>query len=428
MDRVVCAILGGGRGTRLQPLTRDRAKPAVPLAGKYRLIDIPVSNCLNSKLNRIHVLTQFNTASLHRHIAHTYKFDDFGGGFVEVLSAEQTDDNAGWYQGTADAVRQNLRHVRLEGADLCLILSGDQLYRMDFREMIRYHRERDATISIAAIPVRREQARSLGVLNIDATGAISEFCEKPDAEQLLDEFTVDQQAMQAAGVDPGDRTHLASMGIYLFDADTLVRSLQQDNAEDFGKEVIPQAIQRFAGRVYAFPFDGYWEDIGTIPAFFKANLDLTLHQPPFDFFDEDKPVWTHPRYLPPAKVNSCEARGVVISDGSIIDRSALSSCVVGLRSIIREGCELDSVVMMGADFFEMPAHQNRHKAEGLPPIGLGRNVAVRNAIIDKNARIGDGAIIQNRAGVRDLDADNYCIREGITIVPRSGVIHPGTVI
>ncbi len=428
MERVACVILGGGRGQRLQPLTTERAKPAVPLAGKYRLIDIPVSNCLNSGLNRVHVLTQFNTASLHRHITHTYKFDDFCGGFVEVLAAEQTADNTGWYQGTADAVRQNLRHLHFESADLCLILSGDQLYRMDFRDMIRGHRERQAEVTIAAIPVRRDQASALGVLQVGANCAIQDFCEKPSDDEALNRFAAEPEALCSLGMEANGRTHLASMGIYLFNCDTLMQALSASEDDDFGKQIIPGAIAGAKGRVFAFPFDGYWEDIGTIPSFFEANLALTDPVPPFDMFDEDHPVWTHPRYLPPSKLNACDAESVIIGDGSVIDRSVLRRCVVGLRSVIREGCELHNVVMMGADFFETRAHRRRHQDEGLPPIGLGKDVIIRNAIIDKNARIGYGSVITNERGVQNHEGPDYWIRDGIVIVPRSGSIAPGTII
>lgn len=428
MQRTVCIILGGGRGQRLYPLTRDRAKPAVPLAGKYRLIDIPVSNCINSGLNRISILTQFNTASLHRHISHTYKFDDFGGGYVEILAAEQTTDNTGWYQGTADAVRQNLRHLRLESADLCLILSGDQLYQMDFRKLIQHHKDRQARITIAAIPVTREQAGSLGILKTGPGLVITDFCEKPGPDDDLDRLVSNVDELRTAGIHAPDRPLLASMGIYVFEVDTLRQSLMHEHADDFGKEIIPQMIQQCSGCVYAYPFDGYWEDIGTIPSFFEANLNLTEPVPPFNFFDEDHPVWTHPRYLPASKLNGCDAERVIIGDGSIVDHSRLRRCVIGLRSVVRAGCDLEEVVMMGADFFETPEHRRRHETEGLPPVGLGRGVKVRRAIIDKNARIGDGAVIENRDGVRERDAEDHFIREGIVIIPRSGVVQPGTVI
>jgi len=427
MRDTVCVVLGGGRGTRLHPLTLERAKPAVPLGGKYRLIDIPVSNCLNSGLNRIYVLTQFNTASLHRHINHTYKFDDFGGGFVEILAAEQTDDSVDWYQGTADAVRQNLRHLRLGSSKQCLILSGDQLYRMDFQRMIRAHEYSGAAITIAVIPVRREEASSLGILRVDDRSAIVEFREKPKDPELLDELALDPEVLRRAGIEPGDRTHLASMGIYIFSGEVLAGCLDDDTADDFGGQVIPNAIGHLPGRVFAYPFDGYWEDIGTIPAFFEANLDLASPMPRFNFFDETAPVWTHPRYLPPSKLNECDAQRVVIGDGSVVDRCRLRQCVIGLRSVIREGCDLERVVMMGADFFETEEHRKRHSSEGLPPVGLGRGVTIRNAIIDKNARIGDGAVIVNEAGVQNREGPEYWIRDGIIIVPRSGVIAPGTV-
>jgi glucose-1-phosphate adenylyltransferase len=428
MDRTICIILGGGAGQRLYPLTRDRAKPAVPLAGKYRLIDIPVSNCINSGLNRIYLLTQFNTASLHRHIIHSYKFDDFGGGIVDVLAAEQRADSFDWYQGTADAVRQNLRHLPLSSAGRCLILSGDQLYQMDFRRMLDYHSAKGAAITIACTPVPREQARSLGVLKTGADLSITEFYEKPKDDAILDAYSTPPERLREVGIEAAGRTHLASMGIYIFETDALVDSLSNEDHDDFGGQVIPAAIEKCQGCVFAYPYDGYWEDIGTIPAFFEANLNLTEPIPQFNLFDEENPIWTHPRYLPGCKLNGCRAERVIIGDGSIIDNSRLKRCIIGLRSIIREGCDLENVVMMGADFFETPEHRRRHETEGLPPIGLGRNVKVRRAIIDKNARIGDGAVIENRAGLKTHDGPDFWVREGIVIVPRSGIIKPGQVI
>jgi glucose-1-phosphate adenylyltransferase len=323
MGQTVCIILGGGRGTRLQPLTRDRSKPAVPLAGKYRLIDIPVSNCLNSGLKHIFVLTQFNTASLHRHIAHTFKFDDFGGGFVEVLAAEQTIDNTGWYQGTADAVRQNLRHLNMPNTDLCLILSGDQLYQMDFRRMIDFHRQREAAITVAVTPVRRSEAGALGILQTGPELQITQFHEKPKDPTVLDALTTDPASLATLGINAPDRPYLASMGIYLFNAEVLREALAAIEADDFGGQIIPQTIERCANCVYAFPFEGYWEDIGTIGSFFEANLNLTEPVPRFNLFDEDHPVWTHPRYLPASKLNACDAERVIVGDGSILDRSRL---------------------------------------------------------------------------------------------------------
>ncbi len=428
MHRTVAVILGGGRGQRLLPLTRDRAKPAVPLAGEYRLIDIPVSNCLNSGLHRIYVLTQFNTVSLHRHINHTYKFDDFGERFVEILAAQQTGQGEQWYQGTADAVRQNLPHMRLHSADRCLILSGDQLYRMDFRRMLHRHTQAKAAVTLAVLPVSRDQARSLGVVRLGPEGAICEFCEKPQDDATLDRFAAPPEMLRAAGIEPAGRTHLASMGIYLFNTDTLDAALSRDDAEDFGKQVIPRTIRECEGCVAAYLFDGYWEDIGTTGAFFEANLNLTDPVPQFDFFDEDNPVWTHPRHLPASKLNRCDAERVILGDGCIVDRSRLRRCVIGLRSVVREGCELENVVMMGADFFETSEHRRRHATEGVPPLGLGRNVRVRNAIIDKNARVGDDVVLENRAGERERDGPDYWVREGIIIVPRSGIIPPGTVL
>jgi glucose-1-phosphate adenylyltransferase len=426
MKSTVAVVLGGGRGTRLFPLTKERAKPAVPLAGQYRLIDIPVSNCINSGINHIHVLTQFNSHSLNRHIAHTYKFDMFDGGYVEILAAEQTMDNANWFQGTADAVRQNLRHLHLATAKRVLILSGDQLYRMDFRKMIAFHEKTKAAVTIAAIPVRRDEAQSLGILNIDPHHWITRFEEKPKDEAVLDELAFDPASIRADGVEPGDRTHLASMGIYVFDTDVMLEMLKHEEWEDFGKQILPAAVQ--TGRVAARCFDGYWEDIGTIGAFYEANLDLTSPMPRFDFFDEEAPIYTHPRFLPPAKINSAQIDQTIIGDGCVIDQCAVTRSLIGVRAHIQQGSALNGVIIMGADFFETDADKRANRRAGRPDVGIGRGCRINRAIIDKNARIGEGVIIENGACLREHDGDGYFIRDGIVIVPRGGIIASGTVI
>ena len=422
----VAVVLGGGRGTRLFPLTQERAKPAVPLAGQYRLIDIPVSNCINSGINHVHVLTQFESHSLHRHIAHTYKFDMFGDGYVEILAAEQTMDNSDWYQGTADAVRQNLRHLHLQGARRAVILSGDQLYRMDLRKMLAFHDRTHAEVTVAAIPVLRAEAGSLGILKADEHARIVRFEEKPKQDAVLDEMTLDPAHLRAAGIEPGERTHLASMGIYIFNVDVMLEMLADETHEDFGKQILPEAVR--TRRVSAYYFDGYWEDIGTIGAFFEANLSLTDPVPRFDFYDEDAPIYTHPRFLPPAKINAAQVEGAIIGDGCVIDRCVLERTLIGVRGIIGEGSELRGVIHMGADFFETETDKRSNRRHGLPDVGIGRGCIVERAIIDKNARVGDGVVIRNAAGLQEYDGDGYYVRDGIVIVPRGGIVKPGTVV
>ena len=422
----VAVVLGGGRGTRLFPLTQERAKPAVPLAGQYRLIDIPVSNCINSGIDHVHVLTQFESHSLHRHIAHTYKFDMFGDGYVEILAAEQTMANSDWYQGTADAVRQNLRHLHLAGAKRAVILSGDQLYRMDLRKMLAFHDRTHAEVTVAAIPVLRAEAGSLGILKTDAHARIVRFEEKPKEEAVLDEMNLDPAQVRAAGIEPGDRTHLASMGIYIFNVDVMLEMLEDESNEDFGKQILPAAVR--TRRVSAYYFDGYWEDIGTIGAFYEANLSLTDPMPRFDFYDEDAPIYTHPRFLPPAKINAAQVEGAIIGDGCVIDRCVLDRTLIGVRGIIGEGSELHGVIHMGADFFETETDKRSNRRHGLPDVGIGPGCIIERAIIDKNARVGEGVVIRAAADQPDCDGDGYYIRDGIVIVPRGGIVKPGTVI
>ena len=421
-----CLILGGGQGRRLYPLTAQRAKPAVPLAGKYRLIDVAVSNCLNSRLHQIYVLTQFNSVSLNRHVINTYRFDSFSGGFVQILAAEQTTDNMDWYQGTADAVRQNLRHLDLESAGTVVILSGDQLYRMDFRRMLSAHRAYDADITVAATPVRADAARRYGVLLSDAEGWIREFVEKPGDAETLDRLRVPPQAFEASGVEPGDRTHLASMGIYIFNPRVLEEALADESHSDFGSEVIPAAIGRH--RVLAFVHDGYWEDIGTVESFYLANLALTDTVPAFNFFDEESPIYTNRRGLPSSKINACAMSHCVISEGCIIDESTLSRCVVGLRCVIGSGCDIRDSVLMGSDYYERMRTDRDSRGTGLPALGIGKDTIIRRAIVDKNARIGDGVRLVNESGVREASGENFVIVDGIIVIPRGAVVPSGTVV
>lgn len=426
MDRVLGVILGGGRGTRLYPLTKYRSKPAVPLAGKYRLIDIPISNCINSDIRRIYILTQFNSVSLHRHVTQTYHFAPFTRGFVDILAAQQTLEGELWYQGTADAVRQNLRYFQDGATSHVLILSGDQLYQMDFRDMLDYHKKTDAQMTIAALPVSRWEAMRYGILKTAPDGRVTKFFEKPTEAKVLDEFTVTPDAFRTLGVKPGENTHLASMGIYLFDLELLVHLLSASPKTDFGKEVIPEAIGAY--RVYAYGFSGYWEDIGTIESFHRANLDFAAPTPKFDFYRLKSPIYTHSRFLPASRVVGCSLKHVLLADGCLVEEARCENSVIGIRSIIRAGAHIEDTVLMGNDFYQTDAEKAQDKRLGRPHVGIGRNVRIRRAIIDKNARIGDDVVIENRKELREFDAPNYNIRDGIVIVPKNETIPPGSVI
>jgi glucose-1-phosphate adenylyltransferase len=418
MPKVICLILGGGRGTRLYPLTKSRSKPAVPIGGKYRLIDIPISNCIHSGLSRIFVLTQFNSVSLHRHIANTYTFDPFGGGFVEILAAQQTMQHETWYQGTADAVRRNIPYFTEERYDLVLILSGDQLYRMDFQDMIRTHLENKAEATIATLPVAEAEAQACGIMRIDNTGRVIDFEEKPKTPEKLKRVRTDPDWMTRFGIEAAGRPYLASMGIYLFNRATMVQMLAADNATDFGKEMFPQVIAEH--RVQAHLFDGYWEDIGTIGAFHKANVDLTLDKPPFDFTFGDHPIFTRPRYLPCSRLSEVTIKNSLISDGCIIGRgSVIENSVIGVRAQIAENVTIRNTYIMGADSYEQPRHIDDNARSGRPNIGVGANSVVENAIIDKNVRIGKSVRIKNEAGiVESEEASHYIIRDGIVVIPK----------
>ena len=426
MDNVLAVILGGGRGTRLFPLTKLRAKPAVPIGGKYRLIDIPVSNCLNSDISQIFILTQFNSASLHRHIAESYVFGSIYRGFVEILAAQQTVEETSWYEGTADAVRKNLRFLDLPSVDTILVLSGDQLYRMDFREILKEHRATGAEITISAIPVGYDAASELGILKVNDEKRVVKFFEKPRTDDVKKELSVSVEFLRRVGVKDVTRRLLGSMGIYVFKKEVLRRLLEEYEEADFGKEIIPKAIDRF--RVFAHFFEGYWEDIGTIRAFYEANLDLVSPVPKFNFFIETSPIYTRPRYLPPSKINKCTVTGSTIADGCIIEDSEIHHSVIGLRSIIRPGTKIYDSIIMGADFYEIPEQLRVDDLRGLPYIGIGPNALIRNAIVDKNAHIGEDARIENRENIEHFDGDNYFIRDGIVVVPKNASIRPGTVI
>jgi len=422
---VLCVIMGGGQGSRLFPLTKERAKPAVPLAGKYRLVDIPISNCINSGFRRIYVLTQFNSTSLHRHLSWSYKFDHFSGGFVEVLAAQQTFADASWYQGTADAVRKNMIHFLNHDFDYLLILSGDQLYRMDFRAVVAQHIDSQAEVTIATIPVNRNDAQSLGIMQVNSDRVITRFEEKPKDPTLLDELRLDRNWYEPLGIKGEDDLFLASMGIYVFNR-AVVKKLLDNSFSDFGKHIIPKAIDTH--RVASYVYQGYWEDIGTIRSFFEANVDLTAALPRFNFFDMAAPIFSRPRFLPGTKINGAEVERAVIADGCIINDAKIRNSIVGVRSLVGSGTELQRVVGMGCDAYESAESIERHEREGIPRIGIGQNCRIENTIIDKNARIGDGVVISPKDKPETVDHDMYYIRDGIVIVPKSGIIPHGTVI
>jgi glucose-1-phosphate adenylyltransferase len=426
--KLLAVILGGGAGNRLFPLTQQRSKPAVPVGGKYRLVDIPLSNCINSDILRTFVLTQYNSASLNRHIAQTYRFSQFSDGFVEILAAEQTPESPQWFQGTADAVRQVLPHIRDWGIDTLLILSGDHLYRMDYREFLERHHSTNADVTVSVIPCEPRSASEFGLLKTDETGRIAEFKEKPKGDDLLS-MQVDTTQL---GLDPNEaqrRPYLASMGIYVFKYDVLEQLLAENKEHmDFGKHIIPAAIN--SRHVQAFMFDGYWEDIGTIGAFYRANLDLTSKIPKFNLFDAEAPVFTRARYLPPSKVEDTEINDSIIGDGCIINGAKVNNSVIGLRSRISKGVLMDASYMMGADYYQTFEEMRSDADRGLPRVGIGEGTVVKHAIIDKNARIGKNARLLNEGSVAEADGPGgaYFIRDSIIIVPKNAVLADGTVI
>lgn len=425
-SEVLSVIMGGGRGTRLFPLTKDRAKPAVPLGGKYRIVDIPISNCINSGLRRIYLLTQFNSASLHRHVSQSYKFDHFTGGFVEILAAEQTIKGDSWYEGTADAVRKNWIHFCNYEWKYLLILSGDQLYGADFRHIVTQHRDTGADITIATIPVRRAEASSLGIMQMDASGRITRFEEKPKDPAVQDSLRLDPQLYRELGVRQEGELFLASMGIYVFNRKVIEELLFGNNHTDFGKHIIPQAIH--SHRVYSYVFQGYWEDIGTIRAFFEANLELCSELPRFNFFDMIRPIFTRPRFLPGSKINGAQIDHAVISDGCIINHAVISQSIVGLRCTVGPGTYIHRSILLGSDTYESLESIEEHEAKGLPRVGIGKNCRIENTIVDKNARIGDNVTITPAGKPDNVDHEQYFIRDGIVIIPKNGIIPSGTVI
>ena len=426
IENVIAVILGGGAGSRLFPLTKERAKPAVPLGGKYRLIDVPISNCINSRISQIFILTQYNSASLNRHISRTYRFSSFSTGFVEVLAAEQTRDNPEWFQGTADAVRQMLPHIRDWRVKAVLILSGDHLYRMDYGKFLARHVETNADVTVAVIPANPQDAQGFGLLKTDADGRIVEFKEKPKGD-ALEAMRVDTTRFGLKADEAAQRPYLASMGIYIFDYQKLLELLAHDTTHvDFGGEIIPSAIEKL--NVQAHLFNGYWEDIGTIRSFYQANLDLASPLPKFDFFNNQDPIYTRSRYLPPSKVHGSDIDNSMISEGCIINGVHARNSIIGLRSRIDEGTRIEDSIVMGADYFESFDELTKNTAENRPNTGIGKNSIVRRAIIDKNARIGNNVRLLNKNNLETAADENGCwfIRDGIIIVPKGAVINDGT--
>jgi glucose-1-phosphate adenylyltransferase len=417
MNDVLTIVLGGGRGTRLFPLTHLRSKPAVPIGGKYRLIDIPISNCLHAGLKRIFVLTQYNSASLNRHVAQTYRLDLFSDGFVEVLAAEQTPEGEQWFQGTADAVRRAARHFRDLDAEYFLILAGDHIFRMDFAELIDAHIERDADITVASQPVSADEASQMGIFRFDTSGQVAGFEEKPSPARLA-EIGSSVPPHSPAGLLGADKPFVASMGIYVFSRDVLYDVLAHDQAVDFGREIIPHALGTH--RVHAYFYRGFWADVGTVRSFYDVNLMLTRRGAPFSFFHPRWPIYTHPRFLPAARVHACDIDEALIAEGAYLDSCQIRQSVIGIRTSIHRGARIARSILLGADFYEEPL--------GEVPLGIGRDAVLDGVIVDKNARIGDGARLVNAAGIQEADGDGYFIRSGVIVVPKGGVVKPGTVV
>ena len=424
-NNVLSVILGGGVGSRLYPLTQQRSKPAVPLAGKYRLVDIPISNCINSGLRRVYILTQFNSASLHRHISQSYKFDQFSGGFVEILAAQQTLSDSSWYQGTADAVRKNLIHLLNHSGEHILVLSGDQLYRMDFRLILQQHVDTGADITIATLPVRRDLAQGLGIMQIDADRRITRFVEKPKDPAVLDTLHLDPHWYGRLGIQGEDEFLLASMGIYVFNRQVLVKLLETEEA-DFGKHIIPGAISQ--QRVFSYIFQGYWEDIGTIRSFFDAHMKLVQPDPPFPLYEPGWPIYTHARNLPPARVIESDIRNSLLAEGANVLGADIEDSIIGVRSVVRRGTHLRQVVMTGADYYEgeEPMHHLEAAPDDAPRMGIGHGCSLTRVIVDKNCRIGDNVIITAKPDDAEFEGSCWWVRDGITVIPKGTVIPSGT--
>jgi glucose-1-phosphate adenylyltransferase len=425
LNETLAIVLGGGRGDRLSPLTRFRSKPAVPLAGKYRIVDIPLSNCINSGLRKIYVLTQFNSASLNRHISQTYRFDRFTQGFVSILAAEQTPENMGWFQGTADAVRQSIRHFVELDISHVLILSGDQLYQMDYRPLLQFHDETHADITVSTIPVPAEQAPSFGIMKVDHADRITHFQEKPGVQDLAD---LDSPLPGHIPMEhfPNGRAFLASMGIYVFGRSLLIKILENTVEHDFGKNIIPDSIQNL--KVMSYPSFDYWTDIGTIRSFYDANLDLTATIPKFNFYNTRFPIYTRARRLPGSKVHNCQLHQSIISEGSFLNGANILQSLIGIRSRVGYESTIENSYIMGADFYETLEEIRENSRNNIPNVGIGNHTVVRNAIIDKNARIGHHVQIVNASGQVNLDGDNFSVRDRIVVIPKGAIIPDGTVI
>ncbi len=423
MKNIVSLILGGGRGTRLFPLTKFRSKPAVPFAAKYRLIDIPISNCINSDINHVYILTQFLSVSLHQHITRTYKFDTFAEGFVEVLAAQQTLERSDWYQGTADAVRQNLRYIQQRGIEHVLILSGDQLYRMDYRDMFKTHIDNDADVTIGTLPVPRSDVSGFGVLKLDDQGRVVEFTEKPQDDETIDHYRTSQEWISSRGLDPHGREHLASMGIYLFRRDVLVDLLTRYEHTDFGKEVFPSSIA--SHHVQAHLFDGYWEDVGTIRSFMKANLDLTLPNPPLELDTEEFRIYSRPRYLPPTRMAGATITNSLIADGCTIESgTVIENSIVGVRCRIGKDVTIRDSIIIGSDYYESTQEKNQ-LLPVTPPIGIGERSLIQGALIDKNCRIGRDVHVVNDSGKMEFESPEAMICDGVVVCPKNAVLPDG---
>ncbi|MCA8998510.1 MAG: glucose-1-phosphate adenylyltransferase [Planctomycetaceae bacterium] len=421
MNNVACFILGGGKGTRLLPLTADRSKPAVPLGGKYRLIDIPISNCINSSIRRIYLLTQFNSVSLHRHIRQTYNFDPYSGGFVEILAAQQTNEGANWYQGTADAVRKQLRYLQQPGIDYVLILSGDQLYRMNFEKMLETHLESNAQATIAALPVSEDKAKSFGIMRLTDTGRVEGFLEKPETVKEMKDFYVDAEWIENRGIPCNDRHYLASMGIYLFDRKVLVDALEKTTYQDFGKEVFPALIR--SKRVHVDLFDGYWEDIGTIKAFYECNLEMASPTPPFALDDSKAVIFTRPRFLPPTRIDGAKVSGSLISDGCVLEPDVVvDGSLIGLRSVLGRGSTVRRSVVMGSDFYQTDDRAKTGDPND-PPLGIGEGSVIEGAIVDKNCRIGRNVVVKPPGNsLPDGKCGPVIVRDGVIVIPRGTIL------
>ena len=422
----VALILGGGRGTRLYPLVKARSKPAVSLGGQYRMIDIPVSNCINSGFRNIYVITQFNSASLNNHIYNAYRFDNFSGGHVSILAAEQTDTNIDWYQGTADAVRKNLAHFDNEFVNNVVILSGDQVYRMNYNVMLQHMLETGADIVVGTVPVVREDAKGFGVMLVNKRGQITNFMEKPKEAEELDSLKLSEDQKKMFNIEDPEKEYLASMGIYVFRRNVLKEILSDVSMMDFGKDIIPEAIKKY--KVFSYAFQGYWEDVGTIKAYFEANISFGSKNPPFDFYDENAPIYTHVRYLSPSKVEKATVTSSIIADGCRIENAAIKECVIGVRSVVQSGSTLERVVMMGSDYYEDNDDIERLNVKHIPKIGIGKKCVLKNVIIDKNVRIGNDVVITNKKKIQHQDSEFYCIRDGIVIIPKNTIVKSGTII